>query len=197
MKKGEFGDRRVYPSLRRPSRIGKSCGGDSVPELAECFASAGGEVTARLGDVLHADETHDAHGEATQRRHHAGSVLGANLGEIFVVGGIADMMVAVFNLPMAPGDAEQVFRSRSISGHAGEPEGVISAEGAVLHVNGDSLNQEGLAEIGKVDAGRLGGDGDFTVFKTAMGDIGGVSAEGENPSKGGIPDGCGVFAGCL
>ena len=125
------------------------------------------------------------------------SVLGANLGEIFVVGGIADMMVAVFNLPMAPGDAEQVFRSRSISGHAGEPEGVISAEGAVLHVNGDSLNQEGLAEIGKVDAGRLGGDGDFTVFKTAMGDIGGVSAEGENPSKGGIPDGCGVFAGCL
>ncbi len=125
------------------------------------------------------------------------SVFGANLGEIFVVGGIADMMVAVFNLPMAPGDAEQVFRSRPIFGHAGEPKGVIIAEGAVLHVNGDSLNQEGLSEIGKVDAGRLGGDGDFTVFKTAMGDIGGISAEGENPPKGGMPDGCVVFAGCL
>ena len=35
--------------------MGKSCGGDSVPELAECFASAGGEITARLGDVFHAD----------------------------------------------------------------------------------------------------------------------------------------------
>ena len=114
-----------------------------------------------------------------------------------MVGGIADMMVAVFNLPMAPGDAEQVFRSRPIFGHAGEPEGVIIAEGAVLHVNGDSLNQEDLAEIGKVDAGRVVGDGDFTVFKTAMGDIGGVSAEGKNSSKGGMPDGCGVFAGCL
>ena len=84
-----------HAPLRRPSRMGKSCGGDSVPELAECFASAGGEVTARLGDVFHADETHDAHGEATQSRHHAVSVLGANLGEIFVVGGIADMMVGL------------------------------------------------------------------------------------------------------
>lgn len=166
--------------------MGKSCGGDSVPELAECFASAGGEVTARLGDVFHADETHDAHGEATQSRHHMRSVAGANLGEVFVVGGVADMMVAVFDLPMAPGDAQQVFRSRPIFGHAGESEGVILAEGSVLPVNGDPLNQEGLAEMGKVDAGRLGGDSDFTVLKTAMGDIGGVGAEGGNPPKGGI-----------
>lgn len=177
--------------------MGKSCGGDSVSELAECFARAGGEVPARLGDVFHADEPQDTHGEATQSCHHVGSVFGANLGEVFVVGGIADMMVAVFDLPMAPGDAEQVFRSRPILGHAGEPKGVIIAEGAVLHVNGDSLNQESLTEMGEVDAGRLSGDGDFTVFKTAMGDIGGVSAEGENPPKGGMPDGCVVFAGCL
>ena len=197
MKNGEFGDRRAYLSLRRPSRMGKSCGGDSVPELAERFARAGGEVTPRPGDVFHADETHDAHGEATQRRHHAGSVLGANLGEIFVVGGIADMMVAVFDLPMAPGDAEQVFRRRPILGQAGEPEGVIIADGAVLPVNGDSLNQEGLTEMGEVDAGRLSGDGDFTVFKTAMTDINRFGAEGGNPPRGGRSDCCGVFAGCL
>ena len=177
--------------------MGKSCGSDSVPELAERFARAGGEVTPRPGDVFHADETHDAHGEATQSRHHAGSVLGANLGEIFVVGGIADMMVAVFDLPMAPGDAEQVFRRRPILGQAGEPEGVIIADGAVLPVNGDSLNQEGLTEMGEVDAGRLSGDGDFTVFKTAMTDISRFGTEGKNPPKGGISGGCGAFADSL
>ncbi len=71
--------------------MGKSCGGDSVPELAECFASAGGELTARLGDVFHADETHDAHGEATQSRHHMRSVFGANLGEIFAPPPVLDI----------------------------------------------------------------------------------------------------------
>ena len=64
MNNGEFGDRQACLSLRRPSRIGKSCGGGSVAELAECFARAGGEVPARLGDVFHACEPHDAYGEA-------------------------------------------------------------------------------------------------------------------------------------
>ena len=175
----------------------KSCGGDSVSELSEWFACAGGEVPARLGDVFHPDETQDAHGEAAQSRHHVGSVFGANLGEVFVVCGIADMMVTVFYFPMAPGDAQQVFRSRPIFGEAGESESAILTTGAILHVHGDALNQKSLAEMGEVDAGRLGGDDDFPVFKPAMGDIGGVSAEGKNSSKGGMPDGCGVFAGCL
>ena len=65
MKHGEFGDRRTCGFLRRISRMDNACGGDSVTELAECFASAGGEVTASLGDVFHPDETQDAHGEAT------------------------------------------------------------------------------------------------------------------------------------
>ena len=175
----------------------KSCGGDSVSELAECFARAGGEVPARLGDVFHADEPHDTHGEATQSRHHVGSVFGANLGEVFVVGGIADMMVTVFYFPMAPGDAQQIFRRGPIFGEAGDSESAILTTGAILHVHGDALNQKSLAEMGEVDAGRLGGDDDFPVFKTAMGDIGGVSAEGENRPRRGRSVGRGVFAGCL
>ena len=125
------------------------------------------------------------------------SVFGPDLREVFVIGGIADMMVAVFDLPMAPGDAQQIFRSRPIFGEAGESESAIFTKGAVLHVNGDPLNQKSLAEMGEVDAGRLGGDDDFPVFKTAMGDIGGVSAEGGNRPRRGRSVGRGVFAGCL
>jgi hypothetical protein len=107
------------------------------------------------------------------------------------------MMITVFNLPMAAGDAQQVFRSRPLLGQAGGAEGVVIAEGAVLRVDGDSLNQEGLTEMGEVDASRPGGDGNFTIFKTAMSNIGGVSAEGENRPKGGISGCCAVSFGCL
>ena len=172
-------------------------GGDSVAELAECFARAGGEVPARLGDVFHPDETQDAHGEATQSRHHMRSVFGPDLREVFAVGGIADIMITVFNLPMAPGHAQQVFRSRPIFGHAGESKSAIITTGVVLQVNGDPLNQKSLAEMGEVDAGRLGGDGDFAVFKTAMSDIGGLGAEGGNRPRRGRSVGRGVFADCL
>ena len=112
-------------------------------------------------------------------------------------GGVADMMVTVFNSPMATSETHKVFRGRSILGQAGQSKGVIIADLTALSVDGDALDQEGPTQMGEVDAGLLGGDGDFTVFKTAMGDIGGVSAEGENPPKGGIPDGCEVFAGCF
>ena len=174
-----------------------ACGGDSVTELAECFASAGGEVTASLGDVFHPDETQDAHGEAAQSRHHMRSVFGANLREVFVIGGIADMVVAIFDLPMAPGDTQQVFRSRPIFGEAGKSKSAIITTGVVLQVNGDPLNQKSLAEMGEVDAGRLGGDGDFPVFKPAMSDIGGLGAEGGNRPRRGRSVGRGVFADCL
>ena len=125
------------------------------------------------------------------------SVFGPDLREVFVIGGIADMMVAVFYLPMAPGDAQQVFGCCLTFGEAGKSEGVIIAKGSGLLVNGDPLNQKSLAEMGEVDAGRLGGDGDFPVFKPAMSDIGGLSAEGGNRPKGGISGCCGVFADCL
>ena len=125
------------------------------------------------------------------------SVFGANLGEIFVVGGIADMMVAVFNLPMAAGYTQQIFSSSPFFSHTGESIGAIITDFSAFHVDGDALNPKSLTQIRKVDAGSSGCDGDFAVFKTAMGDIGGVSAEGENPSKEGRSDCCGVFAGCL
>ena len=125
------------------------------------------------------------------------SVFGSDLREVFVVGGIADMMVAVFNLPMAPGDAQQVFRSGPLFGEAGKSESAILTKGVVLQVDGDPLNQESLTEMGKVDAGRSGGHGDFPVFKPAMSDIGALSAEGENRPRRGRSVGRGVFAGCL
>ena len=177
--------------------MGKSCGGDSVSELAECFASAGGEVPARLGDVFHADEPQDTHGEATQSCHHVGSVFGANLGEVFVVSGIADMMVTVFNLPMAAGYTQQVFWSRPIFGQAGEAEGAIITDISAFHVDGDALDPEGLTQMWEVYARCLGGDGNFAVLKTAMTDISRFGAEGEKPPRGGISSCCGVFAGCL
>ena len=70
----------------------KSYGGDSVPELAERYPGACSEVTGRFGDVFNAGEAHDAHGEFAQCCHHAWSVLGSDLGQVLVEGGVADMM---------------------------------------------------------------------------------------------------------
>ena len=197
VKHGEFGDRRTCGFLRRISRMDNACGGDSVAELAERFASAGGEVTRRLGDVFHAGETQDAHGEATQSRHHMRSVFGPDLREVFAVGGIADIMITVFNLPMAPGHAQQVFWSRPIFGYAGESKGAIVTDFSAFHVDDDALDPEGLTQMGEDYARCPGGDGNFAVFIATMTDISRFGAEGENPPKGGMPDGCVVFAGCL
>lgn len=114
-----------------------------------------------------------------------------------MVGGVADMMITVFNLPMAASDAQQVFWSGPLLGEAGKSESAILTKGVVLQVDGDPLNQESLTEMGKVDAVRAGGDGDFAVFKPAMSDIGGLSAEGENRPRRGRSVGRVVFAGCL
>lgn len=107
-KNGPCGDGRTPISLQRPFRTGKNCGGDSETELAECYPGAGGEVAGCLGDVFNAGETHDAHGEFTQCRHHAGSVLGSDLGQVLMEGGVADMMVTVFNSPMATSEIHNV-----------------------------------------------------------------------------------------
>jgi hypothetical protein len=42
-----------------------------------------------------------------------------------------------------------------------------------------------LAKMGKVHASSLGGDDDFTDFEPTMPNVGGFSAEGGNPPKGG------------
>ncbi len=75
------------------------------------------------------------------------SVFGPDLREVFAVGDVADIMVAVFYLPMAPGDAQQVFGCCLTFGEAGKSEGVIIAKGSGLLVNGDPLNQKSLAEV--------------------------------------------------
>ena len=87
-------------------RIGKPRGGGSVSESTESFVSAGGEIPARFGDVIDAGEAQDAHGQFAQGRHPTASVLGADLGEVLVESGVADMMVSVFNFPTATGQAQ-------------------------------------------------------------------------------------------
>ena len=196
-KNGPCGGGRTQLSLRRPSRTGNAYSGDSEAELAERFADARGKVAGRLGDVFNAGETHDAHRQAAQGRHHVRSVFSTDLGEVFVIGGVADMVIAVFNLPMATSDAQQVFRGGSFFAHAGEAEGAIITDLTTFQVGGYALNPEGLTQMWEIYAGCPGGDGNFTVFITAVTDISRFGAEGENPPKGGMPDGCVVFAGCL
>ncbi|MDD2751007.1 MAG: hypothetical protein PHX24_13085 [Acidithiobacillus sp.] len=106
MRNREFGGWRTQLALRSYSRIGKPRGGGSVSELAERLRCAGGEIPARFGDILDASETHNAHGQFAQGRHHMGTVLGTDLGEILMESDIADMMVPVFNFPMATGQAQ-------------------------------------------------------------------------------------------
>lgn len=177
--------------------MGQSCSGNSEPELAERFAGTGGKVAGRLGDVFNSGETHDAHRQAAQGRHHVRSVFSTDLGEVFVIGGIANMMIAVFNLPMATGDAQQIFRGGPLFAHAGEAEGAIITDLTTFQVGGYALNPEGLTQMWEVYTCCPCGDGDFAVFITAMTDINGLGAEGGNPPKGGISGCCGVFAGCL
>ena len=196
-KNGPCGGRRMQISLRRPFRTGKNCSGGSETELTERYPGAGGEVTGRFGNVFNPGETHDAHRKSAQGRHHVRTVLGTYLGEVFVVSGVADMMVTVFNLPMAAGDAHQVFWSRPIFGQTGEAEGAIITDISAFHVDGDALDPEGLTQMWEVYARCPGGDGDFAVFMTAMTDINRFGAEGGNPPKGGRLGCCGVFAGCL
>ena len=196
-KNGPCGDGRTPISLRRPFRTGKNCSGDSETELAERYPGAGGEVTGRFGNVFNTGETHDAHRKSAQGCHHVRTVLGTYLGEVFVVCGVADKVVTVFNLPMAAGDVHQFFWSRPIFGYAGESKGAIVTDFSAFHVDGDALNPKSLTQIRKVDAGSSCCDGDFAVFMTAMTDINRFSAEGGNPPRGGRSDCCGVFAGCL
>ncbi|MBN6742654.1 hypothetical protein JKG47_19495 [Acidithiobacillus sp. MC6.1] len=196
-KSGPCVGRRMQISLRRPFRTGKSCNGDSETELTERYPGAGGEVTGRFGNVFNPSETHDAHRKSAQGRHHVWPVFCKYLGEVFVVCGIADMMVTVFNLPMAAGYTQQVFWSRPIFGQAGEAEGAIITDISAFHVDGDALDPEGLTQMWEVYARCPGGDGNFAVFKTAMTDASRFSAEGGNPPKGGISGCCGVFADCL
>ncbi|WP_215891818.1 hypothetical protein [Acidithiobacillus thiooxidans] len=197
MRNREWGGGRTQISLRRHSRIGKPRGGGSVSELAERLRCAGGEIPARFGDILDAGETHNAHGEFAQGRHHMGTILGADLGEVLVESHVADMMVPVFNLPMATGQAQQIFGRGALWGQAGESEGVIIPNGALFAVDGGALDQESLSDMRKMEAGCLGGDDDFAMFKAAMSDLCGFSAEGKNRPKGGTSDGRGVCVDCL
>ncbi len=114
-----------------------------------------------------------------------------------MVSGVADMMVPVFNLPMAASETHQVFRGRSILGQAGGSEGIIIADLIAFQVDGDALDQEGLTQIGEVYARCPGGDGNFTIFIATMSDVSCFGAEGENPPKGGTSNCCGVFADYL
>ena len=52
---------------------------------------AGSEVAGCLGNVFNPGETHDTHGKFTQGRHHVGSVLGADLGEVFALPPVLDI----------------------------------------------------------------------------------------------------------
>ena len=196
-KNGPCGGGRTPISLRRPFRTGKNCSGDLETELAERYPGAGGEVTGRFGNVFNPGETHDAYRKSAQGRHHVRTVLGTYLGEVFMVSGVADKVVTVFNLPMAAGDTQQVFWSHPIFGHAGESKGAIVTDFSAFQIDGDALNPKSLTQIRKVDAGSSGCDGNFAVFMTAMTDISRFGAEGENPPKGGISGCCGVFADCL
>ena len=94
------GDRTQF-SFRRLFRAGKNFGGDLETELAERYPGTGSKVTGRFGDVFNAGETHDAHGEFAQCCHHVGSFFGSDLRQILMERGVADMMIAVFNSPVA------------------------------------------------------------------------------------------------
>lgn len=177
--------------------MGNPVGGGSEAEQTEGFAGAGGVIPTRFGDVLGTGKAQDADGQVAQGRHHVGAVAGADLGEILMKGDIAHMVATVFNLPMSTGHTQQVFRSGSIRGQAGESEGVIIPAFATFQIDRDPLDQECLTQVRKVDARSLGSDDDFTTFKAAMADVNGFGAEGGNRPKGGMSGGCEVFADSL
>lgn len=194
MQNREWSSWRTRLAPRRHFRIVEIRDGGSESDQTECLSSAGGEIPTGFGDVFYASEAHDAHGQFAQGRHHMGTVLGADLGEVLVESHVADMMVTVFNLPMTTGDAQQVFRGGSFFAHAGETEGAIITDLATFQVGGYALNPEGLTQMWEIYAGCPGGDGNFTVFITAMPDISRFGAEGGNPPRGGRSERCGVFA---
>jgi len=170
----------------------------SVSEDAERIAAAGSAVTGCRSDVFATHQAQETHREIAQGGHHAWTIPGANLGAVFVIGGIPDVVTAVLNLPMATGQSQQLFGIGFLGGQTGESEGKITtADLAAFPIHNSAQDQEGLAKMGKVHARSLGGDDDFTDFEPTMPDVGGFSAEGGNPPKGGISGCCAVFAGCL
>jgi len=71
-------------------------------------------MAERRGDVAGTGHTEQRDGQVAQRSHDLCAHPFADLGAVFVKGDIADPMEAVFNRPMAPAQAEQASRSRSL-----------------------------------------------------------------------------------
>ena len=151
----------------------------SETEDTKCIAATGSAVTGRRSDVPTSHQPQQAHGEVAQGGHHAGAIPAAVLGAVLILGSVPDMMAAILDLPMATSQRQQLFWIGFRGGQACETIGHPIVDLVVFHVHGNTLDEKSLAEMGKVDACRLGGNGDFTDFEPAMPDVGGFSAEGE------------------
>jgi hypothetical protein len=112
-------------------------------------------VAAGGGDAGVAGEPEDGDGEVAQGGHHLGSVAGADLGGVFVVGDITDV-VKHFDLPVAADPAGQLGRGGLGHGQAGDR---VDGDGAPLPA-GQGPDPAGQADgLGGVREGQPGGDG--------------------------------------
>ena len=74
--------------------------------------SAPGRVLAGgFRDVFPACPAQESHREVPERGHDPRAVSGADLGPVFVEGGIPDMMASIFDFPMTASESEERFRA--------------------------------------------------------------------------------------
>lgn len=68
-----------------------------------------GEGAQCLGDQAEAETSRDGDGGIAQDHHHAGTVLGTDLGSVFIEGDVADVVQAVFDAPVATIEREEAL----------------------------------------------------------------------------------------
>jgi len=155
----------------------------SEADEAQDLGTEAGAMAERRGDVAGTGHTEQRDGQVAQRSHDLCAHPFADLGAVFVKGDIADPMEAVFNRPMAPAQAEQASRSRSLGREAGNAIDGFAAGFLGDEFGGVALEAEDLGAMRKLEiASQFGAGPDLADFQPSMCFIGGGVLRGEEIS---------------
>ena len=133
----------------------------------ESFSVFGRVQTGSCCNVIPAYPAQKPYREVSKRRHDLRTIFGADLGAIFVEGGIPDVVAPVFDLPMTAGQGQERLRVGLIGRHAGQAKGVLGADFSRLFLDGGANDEERLGEMREIDGG-LGCDVDLADFDPTM-----------------------------
>lgn len=123
-------------------------------------------------------------GQVSKRSHDLGAISPADAAAVFIIGDIADIMEAVFNGPMASGQAHEAGRSGLLGAEAGNSIDGFGAFFAGDEFGGMALDAKDLAGIGKGQvSGKFGAGPDVADFQPSMGFIDGGVRRGGKPSS--------------